>query len=277
MARPARCRPRRPGSRFVSSSTASTPAQQLTLARYAIGVDVYTGTSQPETFPIQTSCATSSGPACTETACWKSAPAANGTTPSRGASSPTAWCGGPAPTRSATTTALTATSAIAAAISTSRPRSSTRRACCPTPRRRCATPCTGFWTCGRCRRCCAPGLKARPRETAWRPSVIADTLEKVMPSLRFPRRARGLHTRPSRPRFPRRANTPRARRRRGAVWRQGSVRKRAGGVGGGRDPVDRRQRVGAPIDHPRHRLGCAGAGHRSRSGGQDPLRLARAR
>ena len=27
--------------------------QQVTLARYAIGVDVYTGTSQPETFPIQ--------------------------------------------------------------------------------------------------------------------------------------------------------------------------------------------------------------------------------
>ena len=27
--------------------------QQVTLARYSIGVDVYTGTSQPETFPIQ--------------------------------------------------------------------------------------------------------------------------------------------------------------------------------------------------------------------------------
>ena len=192
--------------------------------------------------------------------------------PAQSLPAPTASCGAPAPTRSATTTAPTATSAIAAATSTSRPRSSTPKRARPTPRRRCATPSTGSWTCGRCRRACADWSQGQ--EEAWRPPVIADSVRRCC--------RRCASTASTRPVQGAQGHAPHA---------QEQVRAREEGGGPVREQ-GRSMKSG-------QRLRCAGRNpvdlddewaHRSitrdiawgvpvpasiRTGGQDPLRLAR--
>ena len=114
------------------------------------------------------------------------------------------------------------------------------------------------------------------QEEGWRPSVIAETLEKVLPSLRFDgeheaaiQGAQGHAARAQEQIRPGQEGG------RCSSADKADLENGPRGAGGGGHPVDARRRVGAPIDHPRHRLGRAGAGHRSGSGGQDPLRLAR--
>ena len=161
--------------------------QQVTLARYAIGVDVYTGTSQPETaFRSRSELCDFFLTRLHENGMLEKRTSRQWYDPQLEALSARPAGAGDLPQPE-----VQLRQRLQRRVRSLRPparadrAASTRRACCPTPRPSMRDTVHWYLDMWKVSEVLRAWIEGKAKKKAWRPSVIADTLEKVLPSLRF--------------------------------------------------------------------------------------------